>query len=757
MTNNHGTPDRHPETGKARPVPKPLRRSSIPPLRVPSPPPAQPNPKGSESRQGNYIADRQSPASQQAQASPDLRASDREYSGLDGLARSAQATQPIPPKSVPASVPTLAQKFSLRMPKSWLFWGISSVVVFSGLGIFSALALLRLPSTPNCPAIFWPTASASLRIYCAQLRAEKGNVDDLLKAISLVNALPDNHPLRSEIDRNIEEWSEEILKLAEVSFQRGDLSKAVSTAKRIPSDTEAYQLVEQKTQEWQAIWAKAEGIYQDAENALQQQDLRQAFNIATQLLEVGNTYWETKKYQELNNLIIATREDSNKLAKAKGLAEQGGLADFLAALKLVTEVKTTSPLYGAAQKLIAQFGQDMLDLAEATLDKRDYDGAINVVQQIPERAGLKAEIRDFRILAEAQAQAWGGTTDDIEAAIVRAQKLGRDRPLYGRAQQLISYWQLEIQDVERLNTARQIALGGSIGDLRAAIAEAQMVPSFNPRGDEARQAIDQWTAEIQTVEDRPYLTQAEQLARAGDVNALEAAISEASRIGRGRALYAEANARIEDWQTQIQQIQDQPLLNQARYLANSGNLIAAIDVANQISSGRALYDEAQTEISNWSNQVQRTQDQPLLDLARQFANRGNLARAINTAEQISSGRVLYDEAQSEIASWQGQMQGRDRIQQASDMASLGTPTMLLSAIQIANEIPADHSARAEAEQLISRWSWQILQIAEVQARTNPQEAISIARNIPAYTEAYDTAQQEILDWQQQAVPVIRTN
>lgn len=741
MTGNHDTSDRHPDI-KQSPS-RSIYRAGIPPLKLP------PIPSQTDIRLPQQSSQR---LDQRSEVNPpEQRLSAPRIPTPPG----SEPPSPIPPTSSPEPPQeNLSSKPRWQAPKGWLFWGVTSALVFSGLGIFSAITLFRLPSAPNCPAIFWPTASASLRIYCAQLRADKGSVDDLLKAIALVNALPDDHPLRPEIDRNIEEWAKAILELAETNFQQGDLKKAITIAKRIPDNTEAHQLVEQTIQSWQTTWAKAEGIYQDAENALQQQDLREAFSIATQLLEVGNTYWETTKYAELNNLIIATREDSNKLGKAKGLAEEGGLSNLLAALKITQEIKTTSPLYGAAQRLTTRFGRDMLDLAEATLDQRDYNGAINVVQQIPATAGLQGEVRDFKLLAEAQAQAWGGTTDDIEAAIVRAQKLERDRPLYGRAQQLIAYWQLEIQDVQRLDTARQIALNGSVADLRAAISEAQMVPTSNPRGTEAQEAIDRWTSEIQTIEDRPYLNRADQLARGGEVEALQAAIDEANRVNRGRALYAEASERIADWQTQIQRIQDQPLLNQARYLANSGNLVAAIDVANQIGTGRALYDEAQAEVSDWTARVQNLQDQPVLELARRFANEGNLVQAISTAEQIGAGRVLYDQAQSEIEQWQGQVQGRDRIQQAHNTASLGTPSMLLSAIQMANEIPGDHPNRAEADRLIARWSWQILQIAETRASISPSEAISIAQSIPAYTPAFNTAQQEILDWQ--GAPSIRS-
>ena len=63
-----------------------------------------------------------------------------------------------------------------------------------------------------------------------KLAASKDTVNDLLQAIALVKQLPQNHPLHEEIDRFIEEWSRDILKLADQSFQTGNLEEAIATA-----------------------------------------------------------------------------------------------------------------------------------------------------------------------------------------------------------------------------------------------------------------------------------------------------------------------------------------------------------------------------------------------------------------------------------------------------------------------------------------------------------------------------------------------
>jgi soluble cytochrome b562 len=739
MTGNHGMPNRRPDDGLGQVPQKPVKQKSvnsksvkgIPPLRFPGVPPEVSVASTAESRQ------RLVPPVASAPATPPSVAS----------AASPSATMVQPPPEVPGA--SSWQKLPAWMPRHWQFWGAVSVLAFSGLGIFSALNLFSLPATPNCPAIFLPTASASMRLYCAQTLADKHTVEALLKAIALVNGLPSDHPLRPEIDRNIETWSTEILQLAGESFQNGELEQAINTANRIPAMTAAHQLVGKQVKAWKELWAKAEKIYQDAEESLQQNDLRQAFLTATRLLSVGNRYWETTKYKALSDLITDTRVDGSKLDKAKGMAEQGSLKNVLAAIKLVEEIKPKSHLYSEATQFITEFGQKILDLAEAAIDRRNYNEAISLTQQIPDRASLQAAIQDFNMLAQARAQAWGGTTDDLQSAIQQAQKLKSDRPLYGKAQALVSSWQLETQDIIILERARQLAQPGTIGDLTAAVAEAQRIPASNPRGKEAQDAIEGWTATLQTIEDRPYLDRAEQYASGGDVPSLQRAINEASRIGVGRSLSDQADQHIRDWAGRIQRAQDQPILDQARQLALQGNLRAAIDTAAQIGEGRVLSGDAQAAIRDWTQSSEQIEDSPYLERARQLASQGDLAAAIATAEQIRSGRSLYEQAQADIRNWRNQSDGQGRIQQAYDAAKLGTAPMLLSAIQIADQVPAYSADRPAANRLIDQWSFQILQIAEGQAQSDIGAAITIADSIPASTKAYSAAQQDIQTWRLQ--------
>lgn len=594
----------------------------------------------------------------------------------------------------PTGKPPVPTKTSRRLWKNWVLWAVLAGLCANGVALTATAMLLKLPSAPNCPSIFWPLASGAMRIQCAQVAASKQTVGDLLEAIALVEVLPKNHPMRADIDRNLQQWSEDIMALAEDSFQAGNLTEAIAIANKIPKNIPASSSIQQQISQWRSIWSQAESIYAAAEAQIPEQRWYQAFMTAVRLLNVGNNYWETTKYEQLKNNIETARVDGSKLSKAESLADRGGMTNLLAALKLVKSVDEDSYMYKKAQSLIPDLGRKMLDLAEEKLDRKDADEAIAIANQIPNITDLEAEVEDFITIAQAKRNAWVGTVASLETAIATAQNIGSDRPLYNQVRELISSWQMEIEDVNHLEKARSLAQPGTVADLTAAITEASMIPETNPRSAEAKQEINRWQRQVQTFEDQPFLDQAEQLALPGQVSDLQAAINQASRINQGRALYPQARRKIRTWTRRIQTIEDQPFLDQARELASSGNLPAAITAAGQIPPGRALSGEAQAAVNDW----------------------------------------------------QGQIQARENWREAQQTATQGTPEALVEAIRLADLVPTTSPLRGVVNPAINDWGQRILIIAQDKARYDIPGGIAIAQKIPRSSDAYQIAKDQIAEW-----------
>ncbi|MGQ4649141.1 hypothetical protein [Lyngbya aestuarii] len=635
-------------------------------------------------------------------------------------------------------------------PSSWQFWGAIVLLASSGLGIVAAGLLLKLPAVPNCPKIFWPTASASLRLYCGQLAASKQTSEDLLEALDLVDSLPDDHPLRPEINRHIEEWSLDILKIGEQQFQEGKLKDAVKIARKIPDGVPAYNLVDKQVERWQFIWSQAEAIYQKTEQELRQSNWNQAFREAVALTNIDNKYWATTKYEQLSDLIGIARKDSEQLDQAYKLSKSGNVEKILEAIKQAEQIKPESYAYKEAQNLIAESGNKLVELAKNRIEKFDGTGVLEIANKLPTNLKLAAVQADLLEIGRALSRAESGTSWDIEAALASLERLEPNRPLYKEGQQLISRWQREVEDVAKLERARTFADSGLTSDLRMAVTEARQIPQGNPRYQEARQEIQRWSKQAETIEDRPYLERATQLASFGGVASLQEAVDEASRIPPGRALSQEAQQKINDWERSIQELEDQPYLDRAVQLASAGNaeaLRAAIQEANNITQGRVLYQESQENIRRWRSSMERQQDQPYLDQARTLANRGDLSGAIAAAKKIQSGRALYSEAQQNVRNWETEIAGQQRLQVAYRTANPGTPEALRDAIVAARQVPTSATARSEVPTLVNRWGYQILAMAQERSSFDVAGAIAIAKMIPSGTAPYEEAQGQIRSWQ----------
>lgn len=580
--------------------------------------------------------------------------------------------------------------------QAWQLWGILLVLCSGGVGYAATSMLLKLPKTQSCSKVFWPIASASVRLYCAQTAAEENDVRGLLAAIELVAVLPDNHPLRPEINRNVEKWATGILEIGEQEFQEGNLKKAIATARQIPKTLEANKLVEAKIESWESIWSRAENNYAQVEKRLREANWNEAFSWAVRLTDSPNQYWATTKYQESINNINIAQEENATLGKAQIQLASGKIDDLLLAIDKADDIDEKSYAYEQAREIIAQAKEKLLITAEQLIEQENWQQLLQITNRVPYSLKLQKKVEDWNILANAGSSASLDTVFGMEEAIIEAEKLEPNSPYYQRAQKLIARWELEMEDVRHLSQAREFARVGTIANLNKAIAEANLIPDSNPRYGEARQEINNWRREIQIIEDRPILNRARELAFADN---------------------------IEAWQE-------------------------AIDEASLISSNSPLYGEAQDYIRTWRASIQRKQDQPFLDEAVAFANAQNYAAAINSAQKIKSGRVLYDEARDKINLWQQEIDGAKYLREANYLSNQGTPESLSRAIKVARQVATDSSLRTQVVRNVNLWSAEILAMARQASNNSLERAIAIAEQVPSGTVSYSDAQSEIKNWQE---------
>jgi hypothetical protein len=578
---------------------------------------------------------------------------------------------------------------------TWKVWAALFVVVFGGVGFLATWQLLNMQKSPNCPKIFWPIASASLRLYCAQLSADSRTVEGLLAAIALVEALPEDHPLRSQVNQQVEEWARDILNLAEKDYQAGNLEQAIAKARQIPNNMAVAAIIEERIAKWQGTWTEGNEILSKLEENLRASNWNQSFRLAVDLLNLNNEYWATVKYNEALAKITVAREDSSKLDNAFNLFARGGLDNWFKVIEEARKIQSSSYAYQEAQKLIGKTEDKLKEYAERLIERKQWQALRDLANQTPKDLKIKEDVTDWSVLSEAALDAEAGTVDGLEAGILGLEQIDASRPLYQTALAMRERWQLQVQDLRILSEARDLAQAGTIEQYSAAIAKAGEVPRNNPLWSQAQQEIGSWNRQIQLIEDRPILERAREIAIPGDINSLGNAIIQAQAIAKNRALYRDAQGEIRDWQGRIERMEDQPILDQAQALANLKDYSTAIETANQIPPGRALSSEASQNIRRWRRELR----------------------------------------------------ARQNLQQANQLAATGTAEGLTRAIALVTNISTKTDAGVQRTELLERWSYQLLSLATEQANNGRYlEAISLAESVSPESTAYSSARSQIQGW-----------
>ena len=205
-------------------------------------------------------------------------------------------------------------------PIKWWHWIVGVFLLTGGVSANALSYLTQSPQPSNCLAELESGDSVSATIYCASASVDEQNPDKLSRAIKLVNAIPQDNPLRANGDKLIEGWSQALMYLSEKAFHEGDLRTAIETAELIPANISLHESARGQIKKWQSIWSQAEEIYKNAEAKMKENEPKNwyaALSTARGLRTLENEYWANTRYQELVHNIQSLREDKEKAEKLK--------------------------------------------------------------------------------------------------------------------------------------------------------------------------------------------------------------------------------------------------------------------------------------------------------------------------------------------------------------------------------------------------------------------------------------------------------
>lgn len=560
---------------------------------------------------------------------------------------------PRPPHST-ALVPVSVKRRRLQV-RSWrwmLLWlGLCSIM---GVAVASGVLLLtKLPPPIDCRRIS-PLSADGDRLYCARAAAESGKLEQLVAAIQLVQHWPPQHPLYPEAQRQMTAWSKAILGLAQQKIHEGNPSEAIAIATKIPFSSPIYDEAKAKITTWQQQLKRAEQITRQFQDALKQQGFQKASLLILDLSRLTQDSWNLSRVDALLKQLTTEKEAWQQLEEARELAKSNTLEQLVDAIARTTKINPNTYVKSQVLEEQSRWSRTLIDMATKLFQQQDFAGVTKVLETIPRTAPQYGEARDWMQLSRASETAKKNNILALVDALAALRPIEQKSPVRKLASSKATLWQQELQDLTKLQLATVFASFQQRTGLTYAIDQAARVAPGRPQRQRSQTLIAQWRKEIQLIDDRNTLANAKQIASGGTLVELKAAVELARQIKLGQPLRIEAQTEIAKWNRQIYALEDQPILDLAEAFAQRGDLIAAISTAGQIRSQRPLYPEAQKAIANWVAQIQTAQDRPILDAAAALAAQGRFDAAIATASQIPPERALYPQAQAAISNWAAQ-------------------------------------------------------------------------------------------------------
>lgn len=263
----------------------------------------------------------------------------------------------------------------------------------------------------------------------------------------------------------------EVLARARQEYHAGDFEDAIALAESIPTFSSAYYNAQSELEQWQVDWQNAARQYAIAEKAFQEQRWLDTIRAAQTIPEI--IFWQEKSAPLVTQATAAVAGQTPQwLQEAYDRASE---RDFAAALKLLQQIPPGTPVYDTAQAKIAEYGEKeriklkaeahrLIQKAYQRAQARDFEGAIQLLEQIPEAAPTytlvrqkiaeyreKQQMKANRLLQSAYNRA---QVKDYAGALQYLKKIPKHTAAYDTARvKQVEYTRLRRQKRKRTSTA----------------------------------------------------------------------------------------------------------------------------------------------------------------------------------------------------------------------------------------------------------------------------------------------------------------
>jgi hypothetical protein len=453
--------------------------------------------------------------------------------------------------------------------------------------------------------------------------------------------------------------------------------------------------------------------------------------------------------------------DVQRLFCAQEAAHSGRLSDLVAGIHLLQNWESDHPLKQEAQRLISNWSDSILTIAQTQINQNDMKGAVATAQKIPTSSPKYAE-------AQAAIKHWQTQWKTGEATVKTAQLAMQQQDWTKASKQVLTlgllehaYWRLQRADElsrqivdekearQFLIAAQRVAKIGQPQELGEAIALLRKVPIKTYASHDADMAQKQWSKALLALaiqqwqqgnangamgiaqkipfsndlssegQDLVRFSQAQDLAgasrRGWEPNLAQSwqlmeAIAALQQISPKSFFYRQAQISAQKWQSELNQLNQLQLANWVAEWGQRPQLEFAMIQAQEITPKSPHRTLAQSMLSRWRRAVETIDDRPYMAEAKQTAKSGtleNLRLAIAQASRVALGRALRTESQTYIAQWKKQLETLEDqpiLAQAEALAAKGDMTQ---AMDKAAQIKVNRALYGEAQAAIARWQPQV--------------------------------------------------
>jgi tetratricopeptide (TPR) repeat protein len=547
----------------------------------------------------------------------------------------------------------LLQKFQ---ENTWTFISGAILMMAGGTALGAVMWLWRTPPMPECNKIN-VISSDSERLFCAQQTSQSGKAEDILAGIALVKSWSKDHPMFPQAERALAQWSDALLVVAREKLASNDLDGAIKLAQQIPDISPNFQQAQEEISFWQVERNRGQKLFEQIQTALKKQFWNDASALIAKLTLVDDPLWQNR-LGDIRQQLENEKKAGVYLKQALEFVKTNPADKWGQAIGLLMPIDRRTFVWQTAEKEINQWRDRLFKMAAEKLFKKDVTGATGLLDSLPKQVEITEVQRDLVRLVQVTEvdgqkqdkspmlnQLWG-----LMLANNSAQQVQSNSPYHKNVQAILPRLNNQVENVVQLEIARGLASLGQISALQLAVNQAEQIAAKEPRRLQAQTLLAEWRKGIQVLEDRPVIKQAELLAKAGGIDRLRSAVALIDRIPKNRSTFGLAQQQKGEWVAQIQTIEDKPILNEARSIAQSGQLGKAIQVASRIRPGRALYGDAQQDVGGWAAELRAIEERAILARAQDLAAQGSLTRAIDLASQIGTNAVA-SEAQQSINQW----------------------------------------------------------------------------------------------------------